>query len=48
MQIWLEHTLRLAARRIVRSERGQSELLIIVLLLFLVWLVSTGRRVVVQ
>jgi len=48
MQIWLEHALRLAARRIVRDDRGQTEILIIALLLFLVWLVSTGRRVVVQ
>jgi hypothetical protein len=48
MQIWLEHALRLAARRIVRDDHGQTEILIIVLLLFLVWLVSTGRRVVVQ
>ena len=48
MQIWLEHTLRLAARRIFRDERGQTELLIVALLIFLIWLISTGRRVVVQ
>jgi len=48
MQIWLEHALRLAARRILRDERGQTEILILALLIFLVWLVSTGRRVVVQ
>jgi len=48
MQIWLEHALRLAVRRIMRDGRGQTELLIVLLLLFLVWLISTGRRVVVQ
>lgn len=48
MQTWLEHTLRLAVRRIVRNERGQTEILIIALLLFIVYLISTGRRVIVQ
>ncbi len=48
MQIWLEHALHLAARRIFRDERGQTELLIVALLIFLIWLISTGRRVVVQ
>lgn len=48
MQIWLESWLRMAVAKLWRDERGQAELLIIVLLVFLVWLVSTGRRVVVQ
>ena len=48
MHIWLDHWLRLAARRLGRDERGQAELLIIALLIFLIWLISTGRRVLVQ
>ncbi len=48
MQIWLEYWLRLAAGKVFRDERGQAELLIIALLIFLVYLVSTGRRVIVQ
>ncbi len=48
MQIWLEHWVRLAVNKVVRDERGQGELIIIALLIFLIWLLSTGRRVVVQ
>ena len=48
MQIWLEHWLRLAASRVFRDERGQAELLIIALLIFLIYLISTGRRVIVH
>lgn len=48
MQIWLEHWVRLVVNKVVRDERGQGELIIIALLIFLIWLLSTGRRVVVQ
>jgi hypothetical protein len=48
MQIWLEHALRLAARKVFRDERGQTDILIVALLIFLIWLISSGRRVVVQ
>lgn len=48
MQIWLEHVLRLAARKVFRDERGQTDILIVALLIFLIWLISSGRRVVVQ
>jgi hypothetical protein len=48
MLIWLETWLRLAVGKVVRDERGQGELLVILLLLFIVYLISTGRRVTVQ
>lgn len=48
MHTWVGHTLCLAVRRLLRDERGQTEILIIALLLFIVYLISTGRRVVVQ
>lgn len=48
MQIWLEHWVRLVMRKVVRDERGQGEIIIIALLIFLIYLLSTGRRVLVQ
>ncbi len=48
MLIWLHSWLRLAVGKVVRDEKGQAELIVILLILFLVYLVSTGRRVVVQ
>lgn len=48
MLIWLETWVRLAVSKMVRDERGQGELLIILLLIFILYLISTGRRVVVQ
>lgn len=48
MLIWLHSWLRLAVGKVVKDEKGQAELIVILLILFLVYLVSTGRRVVVQ
>ncbi len=48
MLIWLESWLRLAVGKVLRSEKGQAELLVILLLIFIIYLVSTGRRVTVQ
>lgn len=48
MLIWLHSWLRLAVGKVVKDEEGQAELIVILLILFLVYLVSTGRRVVVQ
>lgn len=48
MLMWLHTWLRLAVGKIVRDERGQAELIVILLLIFLIYLISTGRRVVVQ
>ncbi len=48
MQIWLESWVRLAVGKILRDERGQGELFVILLLIFIIYLISTGRRVVVQ
>lgn len=48
MLIWLESWMRLALRRVLRDERGQSELIIILIVIFVIYLISTGRRVVVQ
>lgn len=48
MLLWLEAWIRAAVAMIVDDERGQGELLIILLLVFLIYLISTGRRVIVQ
>jgi len=40
---WLYARLRLRL-----DERGQSELIVVALIIFLLWLFVTGRRVVVQ
>lgn len=48
MLIWLHTWLRLAVGKIVKDEHGQAELIVILLLIFLIYLISTGRRVVVQ
>jgi hypothetical protein len=48
MLIWLESWMRLALRKVLRDERGQSELIIILIVIFVIYLISTGRRVVVQ
>lgn len=48
MHTWLEFWLRVAAAKILRDERGQAEMLIIILLLILIYMVSTGRRLVVE
>lgn len=48
MNTWLEIWLRVAAARILRDERGQADMLIIILLLILIYMVYTGRRLVVE
>lgn len=32
----------------VRGERGQSEVIVLLIIIFLLWLIVQGRRVVVQ
>ena len=46
MGTWIETYLR--ARLALRDERGQSEFLIIALLVFIIFLISSGRRLFVQ
>jgi hypothetical protein len=49
MLTWLDTYIRAPLARFWRDERGQgTEFLIIVLLVFIIFLISTGRRVVVQ
>lgn len=48
MLIWLHTWLRLAVGKTLRDERGQAELIVLLLLIFIIYLISTGRRVVVQ
>jgi hypothetical protein len=44
---WLDTNVQLLAD-LYKGERGIVDVLIVALLLFLVWIVATGRRVVVQ
>jgi hypothetical protein len=46
MYLWLETNLRALLAR--RSEEGQAELLLIAIIAFVVVLLATGHRVVVQ
>lgn len=48
MHLWLEPYLRTLLERRGRAEDGQAELLIIVLIAFLIALLVSGRRIVVQ
>jgi hypothetical protein len=49
MLTWLDTYIRAPLARRLRDERGQgTEFLIIVLLVFIIFLISTGRRLVVQ
>jgi hypothetical protein len=49
MLTWVETQLRAARARIWRDQQGQgTEFLIIALLVFIIFLMTTGRRVVVQ
>lgn len=41
---WLETQIR----KHLTNQRGQAEVIVLVLLIFLLWLLMTGRRVVVQ
>lgn len=44
----LEAQLRAWVRRWLGDDSGQAELLIVLLLAFLIWVLATNRRVVVQ
>lgn len=48
MEFWLESWIRMMVAKVLRDERGVGELLIILLVLFLIYLIATGRRVTVQ
>ncbi len=48
MHIVLESWIRSVVSRTLGNERGQSELLILGLLIFLVWLLASSRRLIVQ
>jgi hypothetical protein len=48
MESWLYRFLRGRLAQRLRDERGQSELLIIALIVFIVFLVTSGRRFYVQ
>ncbi len=45
---FLETRLRGFARRLVGSESGQAELFVVLLLAFLIWVLATNRRVIIQ
>jgi hypothetical protein len=47
MGAWLEASLRALLQRLHRDERGQ-DVLVWLLVIFVLWLILTGRRVVVQ
>lgn len=47
MIMWLETWIRASVARYVGNERGQ-EWIVILLVLFLLWLLLTGSKVVVQ
>ncbi len=44
IMLWLETQIR----RRVTGQHGQAELIVVALIVFLLWLLVTGRRVVVQ
>lgn len=44
----LEAQIRLQLRRWLGDRSGQAELLVVLLLAFLIWVLATNRRVVVQ
>ncbi len=45
---FLETKLRGLLRRIAGNESGQAELFVVLLLAFLIWVLATNRRVVIQ
>ena len=47
MITWLETWIRAGVARHLRNERGQ-DLIVTLLLLFILWLLIAGRRVVVE
>lgn len=44
----LEAKLRSAVRRLVGDQAGQAELVVVLLLAFLIYILATNRRIVVQ
>jgi hypothetical protein len=44
----LEAKLRSAVRRWMGDQAGQAELFVVLLLAFLIWVLATNRRVVIQ
>jgi hypothetical protein len=48
--VWvlIEAKVREWCRRVLGDESGQAELLIVALLVFLIWVLASNRRVVVQ
>ncbi|MDR7438354.1 MAG: hypothetical protein QN172_04405 [Armatimonadota bacterium] len=44
----LEAWMRGLLRRFMRDESGQAELFVVLLLAFLIWVLATNRRVVIQ
>ncbi|MCS7172627.1 MAG: hypothetical protein N0A24_04340 [Armatimonadetes bacterium] len=44
----LEMRIRGFLRRFLRDESGQAELFVVLLLAFLIWVLATNRRVVIQ
>ncbi|MDR7416850.1 MAG: hypothetical protein QN193_07635 [Armatimonadota bacterium] len=44
----LETRMRSALRRLGRDESGQAELFVVLLLAFLIWVLATNRRVIIQ
>jgi hypothetical protein len=48
MYAWVETNLRTLLRRHRAGERGQAELVLVVLIAFLLMLIVTGHRIIVQ
>ena len=48
MELWLSTYIRARLAPILRDQRGQAELLILALLVFIIFLISSGRRLTVQ
>lgn len=40
--------LQAAIRSRLSNERGQTEIIVLALIIFLLWIIATGRKVVVQ
>lgn len=47
MITWLESWIRASVARYLGNERGQ-DIIVVLLILFVIWLLVAGRRVVVQ
>ncbi len=44
----LEAQVRAQLQRYLKDRSGQAELLVVLLLVFLIWVLAAGRRVVIQ